>query len=336
MAGYEDIIGHLQIKEQLKTAVETQKVSHAYIINGPKDSGKMMLAEAFAMALQCEANDPCGCRECRSCKQAINHNQPDIIYVQHEKPNNISIKEIREQLVGDMEIKPYSSRYKIYIVDEAEKMNTEAQNALLKTIEEPPAYGVVMLLTANADMLLQTIRSRCVQLNIKTVSDDLIRKYLMEKQQIPDYQANVATAFAQGNVGKAVSLSTSQEFAEEKSSVLALTRRISDFTTANIVEQIKVLSEYKELGRMDEYLDLMQIWYRDVLYYKSTGLLKGLIYQDELNEIKKQASRISYLGIQRIFDTIDKTRLRLSANGNFELTVEVMLLEIKEIFEWQE
>ncbi|MBE5889481.1 MAG: DNA polymerase III subunit delta' [Lachnospiraceae bacterium] len=333
MAGYQDIVGHLQIKEQLKSAVEADKVSHAYIFNGPKDSGKMMLAEAFAMALQCENNDPNGCGECKSCKQAMHHNQPDIIYIQHEKPNVISVGEIREQLVGDMEIKPYSSKHKIYIVDEAEKMNPQAQNALLKTIEEPPHYGIIMLLTSNAEMLLQTIRSRCVRVDLRTVSNETVKKYLMEKHQIPDYQANVAAAFAQGNVGRAINLSTSQSFADEKNSVLSLVQKVKDIKVSDMTEKIKEIETYKD--DMDEYINLMEIWYRDVLYFKSTRQPKGVIFQDKLNEIQKQADMVEYAGIQKAFDALDTARIRLAANGSFELIMELMLLEIKEIYQWQ-
>ena len=169
MAGFKDIVGHEQIIEHLKTAIEMGKVSHAYILNGPDLSGKMMIAEAFARALLCEKQDPDGCGECRSCRQSDDRNNPDIIYVKHDKPNTISVDDIRTQLNNDIVIKPYSNQYKIYIVDEAEKMNQQAQNALLKTIEEPPAYAVIMLLTTNADSFLQTIRSRCITLNLKSV-----------------------------------------------------------------------------------------------------------------------------------------------------------------------
>ena len=125
MAGFSDIIGHEQIIGHLKNAIALDKVSHAYIFNGPKLSGKMMLAEAFAMALQCEGEGTGTrpCLLCRSCKQAVDHNQPDIIYVSHEKPNTIGVDDIRTQINNDIVIKPYSSRYKVYIVDEAEKMN---------------------------------------------------------------------------------------------------------------------------------------------------------------------------------------------------------------------
>ena len=206
MAGFRDIIGHEQMTEHFQNAIKLDKVSHAYILNGPDQSGKKMLAEAFAMALQCEKKGIEGCMECHSCRQVISHNQPDIIYVSHEKPNTISVDDIRRQVNQDIVVKPYASPYKIYIVDEAEKMNPQAQNALLKTMEEPPAYAVILLLTTNADMFLPTILSRCIRLNLKPVANEKIKSYLMKNLQIPDYQADISTAFAQGNVGKAIQL----------------------------------------------------------------------------------------------------------------------------------
>lgn len=141
-------------------------MSHAYIINGEKGSGKKLLAGIFAQTLQCQEKGTEPCMHCQSCLQAQSMNQPDIIRVTHEKPNTISVEDIRGQLNGDIQIKPYSSPYKIYIVDEAEKLSPQAQNALLKTIEEPPAYAVILLLTANTGMLLPTILSRCVVLDL--------------------------------------------------------------------------------------------------------------------------------------------------------------------------
>ena len=228
MAGFKDIIGHNQIVDHLKNAIRMEKVSHAYILNGENNAGKMMLAEAFAMALQCEAHKEEPCMECRSCHQAKDHNQPDIIYVSHDKPNVISVDDIRQQINNDIVIKPYNSKYKIYIVDEAEKMNPQAQNALLKTIEEPPAYGIILLLTTNADSFLPTILSRCITLNLKSVNEELIKSHLMKKYQIPDYQADVCAAFAQGNVGKAIQLAASDEFNELKASALSVVKKLED------------------------------------------------------------------------------------------------------------
>ena len=328
MAGFRDIIGHEQIKEHLQNAITMDKISHAYIINGPDKSGKKMLAEAFAMALQCETGGTDGCMECHSCKQAMNHNQPDIIYVSHEKPNTISVDDIRSQVNNDIGIKPYSSKYKIYIVDEAEKMNVQAQNALLKTIEEPPAYAVILLLTTNADTFLPTILSRCVTLNIKVVPDEKIKKFLMKEYQIPDYQADVCVAFAQGNVGKAIQLAVSSDFNELKAAVLQLMKRLDDIEIYEMGAAIKQINEYKLT--INDYFDLMMIWYRDILLFKATGDVNGLIFKDEVYDIKRQAEKSSYRGIENIREAVHKAQIRLNANVNFDLVIELLLLTIKE------
>ena len=328
MAGFKDIVGHEQIIEHLKTAIDMGKVSHAYILNGPDLSGKMMIAEAFARALLCEKQDPDGCGECRSCRQSDDRNNPDIIYVKHDKPNTISVDDIRTQLNNDIVIKPYSNQYKIYIVDEAEKMNQQAQNALLKTIEEPPAYAVIMLLTTNADSFLQTIRSRCITLNLKSVKNDVIKSYLMTEKKIPDYQADVCAAFAQGVVGKAIKLASSDDFNELKESALSLIKRLDDIDLYEMGEAIKQISDYKL--QVQDYFDLITVWYRDVLYMKATNDVNGLIFKDEVYDIKKQASKHSYHGIESIIEALDKAKLRINANVNFDLVIELLLMTIKE------
>ena len=310
MAGFKDIVGNEQIIEHLQNAISMGKVSHAYIINGPQLSGKMMIAEAFARALQCEKEGTDGCGECKSCHQADDHNHPDIIYVSHEKPNNISVDDIRTQLNNDIVIKPYSSKYKIYIVDEAEKMNQQAQNALLKTIEEPPAYAVIMLLTTNADSFLQTIRSRCITLNMKSVKDEVIKAYLMNEKHIPDYQADISAAFAQGIVGKAV------------------IKRLDDIDLYELGAAVKQIAEYKL--KVQDYFDLIMVWYRDVLYMKATNDVNGLIFKDEVYDIKKQAAKHSYQGIEAILEALEKAKIRINANVNFDLVIELLLMTIKE------
>jgi DNA polymerase-3 subunit delta' len=328
MAGFQDIIGHNQIVEHLKNAIRMEKVSHAYILNGENSSGKMMLAESFAMALQCEGEGVESCMNCRSCRQAVEHNQPDIIYITHEKPNVISVDDIRHQLNNDIVIKPYSSKYKIYIVDEAEKMNIQAQNALLKTIEEPPAYGVILLLTTNADSFLPTILSRCITLNLKSVNEDLIKEYLMKKYQIPDYQADVCAAFAQGNVGKAIQLASSGEFNELKSAALSLVKKLEDMDLYELNGCIKQINEFK--SKIQEYFDLLTLWFRDVLYMKATNDVNNLIFKDEVYDIKKQATKRTYSGIEMILQALEQAKVRLNANVNFDLVIELLLLTIKE------
>lgn len=329
MTGFRDIVGHEQIIQHFKNAIARDKISHAYILNGPDRSGKRMLAETFAAALQCEDlqnGEPC--MKCRSCRQAAGKNQPDILYLTHEKPNTISVEDVRRQINQDITLKPYSSRYKVYIVDEAEKMNVQAQNALLKTIEEPPAYAVVLLLTTNADAFLPTILSRCVKMDLKAVEDRKVREFLMKHCQVPDYQADVCVAFAQGNVGRAMMLASSEMFRELKELSLNLMRRLRDIPAYSLLQEIKPLEEYKENIR--DFLDLLLLLFRDVLLYKASGEEERLIFRDYSYEIRQLAQKISFPGLQSIFEGIETAGRRIRANVNFELTLELLLLTIKE------
>ena len=334
MADFQDIIGQEQIKEHMKNALKSNKISHAYIIHGEKYAGKEFIAKIFAMALQCEERakgnfELVPCQKCHACKQALSDNQPDIIKLTHEKtPNSISVDDIREQISGSVVIKPYSSPYKVYIVPEAEKMTQQAQNALLKTLEEPPEYAVIMLLTSNINALLPTILSRCVVLNMKPVSDQLVRKYLMEEMKVTDYKADVCVAFARGNLGKARSLASSEEFENVKTEAISVLKYMQDMEVYEMIAAIKHINEYK-LNVVD-YLDIILIWYRDVLLFKATNDINRLVFREESSTLRKVASRCSYEGIEKVIEAIEKAKRRLEANVNQDLALELMFLTIKD------
>lgn len=328
MATFKDIIGQEQIKEHLQNALSTGKISHAYIINGERFAGKEFIAKIFAMALQCETEGGRPCQECHSCKQALSENQPDIIRVTHEKPGSIGVDDIRSQINGDIAIKPYSSPYKIYIVNEAEKMTVQAQNALLKTLEEPPAYAVILLLTTNVNSMLQTILSRCVVLNMKPVPDKLVKEYLMSEMQVPDYKAEVCVAFARGNIGKARQLAASEDFEKVKEEALSLLKYVHEMDITEMIAAIKKVSEYK--FDVNDYLDILSIWYRDVLLFKATSDANHLVFREEIQNIRRVAGRTSYEGIESVIQALTKAKSRLDANVNFDLTMELLLLEMKD------
>lgn len=328
MAGFQDIIGQRQLVEHLQNALSAKKVSHAYIINGERSSGKEFIADTFAQALQCEAGGSNPCGECHSCKQAVSGNHPDIIKVTHEKPNTIGVEDIRNKINHDIGIKPYSGPYKIYIMNEGEKMTVQAQNALLKTIEEPPEYAVIMILTTNLESLLPTVLSRCVVLNMKPVADELVKKYLMEQLRIPEYKADVCVAFARGNIGKAKALASSEEFDNIKNEAVTLLKYIREMEITDIVTAIRKISEYRL--EINDYLDILAVWYRDVLLFKATNDANHLIFRDEIQFIRKIADQSTYEGIEIIIDALEKAKLRLQANVNFDLTIELLLLTIKE------
>ena len=328
MAKFTDIIGQEQLKEHLQNAIAMNKVSHAYLINGERSSGKEFAAKVFAAALQCEKGGTGPCGECHSCIQEKSGNQPDIIFVSHDKPNTIGVEDIRTQINNDIGIKPYSSPRKIYIMNEGAKMTVQAQNALLKTLEEPPEYAVILILTTNVDALLPTILSRCVVLNMKPVPDHKVKKYLMEELQIPDYKANICVAFARGNIGKAKMLASSEEFEKVKEEAVTLVKYINDMDISEVVKAIKKISEYQ--FDVTDYLDILSVWYRDVLLFKATKDANSLIFKNEIQYIRKVADRSTYEGIETIVKALQQAKRRLEANVNFDLTMELLLLTIQE------
>ena len=328
MSGFGSIVGHTEIVEHLQNAIKSDKVSHAYIFNGEKGSGKKLLATMFATTLQCEEKGIEPCLKCASCKRELSKNHPDIINIVHEKPNTISIDEIRSQLANDVDIKPYYGPYKIYIVNDAQLMTLQAQNALLKTIEEPPAYAIIMLLTNNVNALLPTITSRCVALMLKPTSDSLVKNYLMEKLKIPDYQAEIDASIAQGNIGKAKDIATSEEHAELFENALQVLKRGQDMELHELIEVIKGLTRDKET--IYDYLDLFLVWFRDVLLFKATREVDGLVFKNELNAIKERARKSSYEGLEEILEAIERAKVRLRMNVNFDIVMELLFLTIRE------
>ena len=328
MGSFKDVVGHKDILKYISSAVENNRVSHAYILNGERGSGKKMLANLFAMTLLCETgdNEPCG--KCHSCKQAESGNHPDIIRVTHEKPNSISVDDIRTQVNNTVDIKPYQGPYKVYIIPQADMMTPQAQNAILKTIEEPPSYAVFLLLTENAETLLPTINSRCVMLKLRNIKDTLIKKYLMENLEIPDYKADMCTAFAQGNMGRAIMLANSDHFYEIREEAVQLLKHISEMELNEIVAAVKNISVYKL--EITDYLDIIMIWYRDVLLYKATKEIDKVVFKDQLQSIKEQARKSSYEGIELILESLEKAKARLKANVTFDLVMELLFLTIKE------
>lgn len=328
MIDFTEIVGHEDIIRHFKSSIEMGKISQSYIINGETGSGKKTLTRALVKTLQCEEGGTEPCNKCKSCIQCESGNQPDIIWLTHDKPNVISVEEVREQINKDIDIRPYSSRYKIYVVDDSHLMNTQAQNALLKTIEEPPAYAIIILLTNNISKLLPTILSRCIVLNVKPVRERDVLDYLVNELKLDKKKADFCMDFAQGNLGKAIRLATSEEYGEIKEDVVSLLRRIDELSAEDIVYSLKNMNHYKL--KISDYIDMMMMWYRDILMLKVTNNPGRLMFKEYYSDIKKQSVHISYEGIENVLKAMDKAKIRLEANVNFDIVLELMLLTMKE------
>ena len=228
---------------------------------------------------------PCG--KCHSCIQAEAGSNPDIIRISYDADvkKSIGVDDIREKLINDIVIKPYEYDRKVYIVEDAQRLTAQAQNALLKTLEEPPEYAVIILLATNADILLDTIRSRCVVIDMEDVPGELMKTYLQE--HFPDK---------------------------------------SEYET---MTQLRELDSYK-INRLEDYLDILQLWYRDVLMFKSTRDMNSLVFKSEITDISRQAQNASYEGLNKIIEGVEVIKLRLAANVNFDIAAELFLITIHE------
>ncbi|MBO4504934.1 MAG: DNA polymerase III subunit delta' [Lachnospiraceae bacterium] len=332
MHSFDDIIGQKTIVDHLKKAIADNRPSHAYIFCGEEGSGKKLLANRFAAGLMCDgAPDERPCGSCIPCIQTSSGNHPDIIYVTHEK-KNITVGDIRTQVVQDVAIKPYSGRFKVYIIDDADRMNEEAQNALLKTLEEPPEYAVILLLAKNTGSFLQTILSRCVMLRFIPLDNNTIKDYLIKRLEIPDYFAKLCAAFSNGSIGKAVKYASSDQFSSARERALRIVKNIGRMSQADIVAELAQLNPSKagdDALPFEDYLDLFGIWFHDVLIFKATSDANRVVFLNEISDIRSQASAMSYEQLSGIIEAIERTRQRLNANVYFDVAVELLLIKLK-------
>ena len=346
MADFSDIIDQVQMKEHMQNALLTDKVSHAYIISGETGSGKEFIARVFAKALLCEHRlEKNGmiesCNECPSCIKALSGNHPDIITLTHEKPGSIGVDDIRYGLRDDVVIRPYESNRKIYIIPEGEKMTPAAQNALLKTLEEPPSYIVIIILTNNLNAFLPTIISRCIVLPMKPAKDDSIKKYLMENCHVVDYKAMLCASFARGNVGKALDLASNEKFDNLKNGTIELVSKLKALEIHDMMDRVhEILAPDEEsektskkgidTGALEDFLDVLIFLFRDMLVYKATENEDHLIFSDKISYIRSVTEKCSYTQIDQMIHDLERAKNRINSNVNIDLALELMLLAVKE------
>ena len=324
MYTFQEIRGNTSLVNQLKTATKSGRVSHAYLFIGGAGAGKRLIANTFAKALQCEGEGEKPCGQCRSCLSFDHGNHPDILYVRGEK-KNIVVDEIREQILETVELKPYHYQKKIYIIEKADTMNVQAQNALLKTLEEPPAYAMFLLLAEREEGFLPTVLSRVVTMKLRPLSLEMVAAHLMEKGYSEEESHGLA-AYAQGRIGQALELVEDDSFREMRQDILRRLDLLPTMSEAEAYWMAKDLEAYKNDLR---FLDIMELWYRDVLAAKSLHTEDCLIQKDKTKEIFRGAAEPTEI-LAKKAQAVRTARMRLLQNANFRLTIEVMLMDLKE------
>ena len=211
--GFDALLGNEQLKKSLSAARSKGRMAHFYLISGPRGSGKHTLADLIAAAMLCkEPNGPCGV--CRSCRKVLGHSHPDYITIDDPEKKTVPVDLIR-QARADIFIRPNEAERKIYLFPRAQDMGIPGQNALLKVLEEPPPYGVFLLLTDNPEKLLPTVRSRCVELKLRALPEELLEKKLRSEFPEADQQSLKAAMMRSGGyLGQARELLSGEGISE--------------------------------------------------------------------------------------------------------------------------
>ena len=293
---FEKIEGNERIKENLKKSLEQNKTSHSYLFIGVEGIGKKLIAKDFAKRILCIENKE-NCNTCKSCIEFNTNNNPDFMIISPDG-NSIKIEQIRD-LQKSIQEKPIISSKKVYIIDDADKMTSEAQNCLLKTLEEPPEFATIILIGSNESSFLSTIKSRCMILHFETIKNEELKNFLQENYGITDISQNMLDIF-QGSIGKAIILKDKKEEYEQIESIIM-----------NI-----------------ENKDIIDIINMSEIIYKS----KEEIYEilDYINIILLKLAKLNY-AYTKCINIVENTKKRLQQNANYDMSIDNMLFNI-----WQE
>jgi len=310
---FEKIRGQRFAKKYLSNSIKSNMISHAYMFEGPSGVGKNTMARDLATTLLEMENL---------------FNSPDYIEITPDG-NSIKIAQIRK-LQSDILVKPYKS-YKIYVIDEAQKMTVEAQNALLKTLEEPPKYAIIILITNNKESLLDTIKSRCEIIKFTPIPLVEVADYLTQTG-VDKNRASLLANFSRGSMQKAIELSESEDFHIMRDEVQ---KYVETFLTGSMLDIMDIQSsieKYKD--NITNVLDLLVNYFRDIMMVKENVDSSMIINLDRLVFIKNMSTKITYSQLSKIIDIIEETKNKLRSNCNFNISIQVMTLNIYEVIKW--
>ncbi len=332
-ASFSAILGHDGAKAHLQAALADRQMSHAYLIEGTHGVGKTTLANAFIKTLLCsEPITRSGgyrdcCMRCQSCRSFDHDNHPDVKRIRAlEDKNTISVKQIRDELVKDISIRPYGSQYKIYVIEEAERLTIEAQNAMLKTLEEPPAYGLIIMLAESAASFLPTILSRCVKISLQPLDTKVVRAELA-RRGVDTGRAAIAAAFAQGSIGQALKLCEDESFEEMRQELFKFLSQIPQLSQLEVMKGSQLWDQFK--GEQEALFSLLLIWYRDILVYRETRDPAQVLCADQMETIASMASYYDDRKLIQITDKVLDIHKKLKANANAALAIDCLLMELK-------
>ncbi|EII6780643.1 TPA: ATP-binding protein [Clostridioides difficile] len=307
---FENIIGQDFAKKYLTNSIKKNKLNNAYMFEGMDGIGKKKFADELSKLLLDYENL---------------ENSLDYVLIKPDG-NSIKIAQIRN-LQSDIVIRPHKD-YKIYIINNAEKMTVEAQNALLKTLEEPPNYAIIILVTNNKESLLETIKSRCDIIKFSPIPIEDLKRYLINTG-IEEERAQLLAIFSRGSIENALNLSQSSEFSMMREDIQQYIQIMLD---KNIVEILNIPNNMEKYrGKIIALLDMMINYFRDIILLKENVNKNMLINVDKLVFIQNMSGKISYSQLSKIIDIIEDAKSKIKSNCNFNISIQVMSLNIYEV-----
>jgi DNA polymerase-3 subunit delta' len=314
---FADVIGHHRPLQILRRVLETGRVHHAYLFTGMEGIGKRLVALNMAKAFNCADQAGEACDRCRSCQLMTKEVHPDLILIE-PTGETIKIEQIRE-LERSIAFKPYEARWRVVLIDGAERMTREAANALLKTLEEPPAGTMIILVARVVEGLPATVISRCQRIRFSPLSQEEVKKVLHDR--LPADAINILAPLAGGSPGRALRMN-GEEVTRAKGLLLSafspsLNRRL---------RLARELAHEEGMGEM--FLEILGGWLRDLIIYQETQAEQLLLNRDLLDEIKKAALHQQTGGLLRDFWSLTDIWKGIEAHGNLQLSLESALLGI--------
>lgn len=295
---------------------------HAYIFEGAKGIGKSTTAKMFAMALHCESeNKPC--MNCPSCKKHLAGTHSDLIIIGAESPT-IKVDDIRA-LTDELYIRPALSNKKIFIIKNADNMNKDAQNALLKSFEEPPSYATIILLAQNRENLLSTIRSRGCRVEFEPFREEDIEKYVIKRFSKTKEEACFIAKYSGGIIGRAINICENEEFFEKRKNIFEKTVNLTDgrLSIFDLADEFNIKNKKEAMENQDMYFDLFLSFLRDVVAVKNKA---SVINTDMLPLIEKFSSKVALAATVKIIENAANVRAQLNASMKYELWIVNMLI----------
>ncbi len=325
---FNDIAGQERAIKILTKSLKENKISSSYIFVGSEGTGKKLTAIEFTKAVNCLNlnKDLEACEDCQSCSEISKQRSPDLKIIEPIK-NSIKIEQIRE-MRKEIGLKPFKNRKKIYIIDKAERMTIEASNCLLKTIEEPPYYAIIILICSKIDPILPTIVSRCQIINFGLISSYKIKEFLLNKNKnIEKEKSEIISKLAQGSIGSALKLLSAEEYFIRREEVLDYLSTISPGKYGDDIFA-KVEKMVSEIDRVEEVLEMIKLWYRDILIIKNTGDQKYIANCDKLEILEEKSKIYSQEILIDILDYLEKVEEYLIKNVNKRLIFERLYIKM--------